>query len=454
MIFSVVIRRALAGMLVASGLAVPASADAVSLRPGDILVTDLARDAVIRVDPATGQQALVSNNIVSDTGLIDIPLGIALDAGGSILVADADAGGAVIRVNPTTGQQTLVSNAAVNTGPDLFSDPAGIALDAQGRILIADLSASGGPGGVIRVNPSSGQQTLVSDNVITTGTGLFDDPGGIALDGQGRILVADGDSTIGDASGAVIRVSPTTGQQTLVSNAAVNTGPDFFSDPTEIALDAQGRILIADLSAFGGPGGVIGVNPDNGQQTPVAIPLGVTYFAEPVGIALDAEGQILIVDRLAEGTGAVIRVDPATAKQTLVSTNAINTGTDLFQGPAAILVVPPSYAECRGAPATIAGDEGPNVIGGTPGRDVIVGFEGNDVLRGLKGNDLVCGGAGKDRETGGGGKDTLVGEAGNDLLRGGPGKDRLIGGKGRDRLRGGGGRDVLRGGPGRDSQRQ
>src|SRR2546426_10927192 len=79
--------------------------------------------------------------------------------GGTILVADEAAFGGlggVIRVNPATGAQTVVSS-GVN-----FVEPTGIAIAANGDILVADPSAFGGGGGVIRVDPTTGAQTVGS----------------------------------------------------------------------------------------------------------------------------------------------------------------------------------------------------------------------------------------------------------------------------------------------------
>ena len=91
---------------------------------------------------------------------------------------------------------------------------------------------------------------------------------------------------------------------------------------------------------------------------------------------------------------------------------------------------------CRGAVATIVGDDGSNHLVGTPGRDVIVGGAGYDRIEGRGGNDLICGGSGADDLRGGPGDDRLFGgtqgvdtpeEPGQgDLLSGGPGDDLLV----------------------------
>jgi Ca2+-binding RTX toxin-like protein len=172
------------------------------------------------------------------------------------------------------------------------------------------------------------------------------------------------------------------------------------------------------------------VDPASGRQTAISTNAspGAALFGKPLGIAFGPRGRILVADEDSQPdlSGAVIRVDPASGRQTAVALNGIGTGPGLLVDPPRIAVVPPSIVSCRGAPATIAGDERPNVLRGTTGPDVIAGLGGNDLIRGLRGNDSLCGGRGRDR---------LRGGAGRDRLFGGPGRDRLLGGSGRDRLR-------------------
>jgi Ca2+-binding RTX toxin-like protein len=418
---------------------------------------------IIRIDPATGQQTAVSSNEISTADLFANPMGLVFDARGRILVVeldgvDASGDGGVVRVDPATGQQTAVSSNEISS-TDLFEEPSGIALDAAGRILITDFDSQGvgTTGAVIRVDPITGQQTAVSNNLIST-PDLFEDPSDIVLDGAGRALVTDREGMGVGNNGAVIRVDPATGQQASVSDENINTGTDLFDTPLGIALDGAGRILVADGDSQGvsGNGAVIRVDPVTGQQTAVSndtINTGTDLFNTPTGDAVDPSGAILVTEadtQSAPFTGAVIRVDPVSGQQTALSTNEIS-GPDLLSEPGGVAVFP---GFCRGRLATITGTPARNVITGTPGVDVVVSLGGNDVVRGLGAGDVVCGGAGNDRLVGGAGKDLLLGEAGKDRLLGGKGRDRLLGGKGRDRLRGGPGRDRLRGGPGRDLQVQ
>jgi len=163
---------------------------------GSILVTDQTAfgggGGVIRVDPATGARTAVSENSApaGEPSFAD-PRGIALDATGSILVPDRNAfagmTGGVIRVDPATGARTAVSENSSPAGGPSFADPNGIALDAGGSILVADFNAFGGGcgmgcGGVIRVDPATGTRTAVSENSAPPGAPSFIEPGGVAVE--------------------------------------------------------------------------------------------------------------------------------------------------------------------------------------------------------------------------------------------------------------------------------
>ena len=213
----------------------------IALAPnGDVLVVDsntFGGGAVIRVDRFTGARTTLSANAApaGGPGFVE-PSAIALAPAGDILIADPSAvpGGAVIRVDPVSGARTTVSD---NTDPPAgpaFHQPVGIALERGGDILIADQAAFDGTGGVIRVNPVSGARTTVSGNAAPAGGPSFVDPYGITLAPNGPILVADHDAFGG--GGGVIRVNPVTGARTTVSHNAAPAGTPSFLAPLGIAV--------------------------------------------------------------------------------------------------------------------------------------------------------------------------------------------------------------------------
>jgi Ca2+-binding RTX toxin-like protein len=479
-----------AAALVAAFAFAPAGALA-QVNAGDVVVADPSafggNGGLIDLDPANGAQRTISNDTISAQALFRDPTGVAFDpANGSLIVADPGAfggTGGLIRVDPESGQQSPLSTNATSL-QKLFVDPTGVARSPSGTLYVTDPNAFGGSGGVIAVDPDSGQQSAVSNNA-KSALALFSDPRGIALEAGGSILVADPDSPVPMAGpeGAVIAVDPSTGAQKLItSNTSSQT--DLFADPAGVAVETPGTLLVANTGASSSATGVILVNRSSGQQYALSTD---GTFSRPSGIAMDLDGKALIADSDAfGGNGGVIRVDPVTGIQTALSGNP-SAPIALFADPSGIAVVPPT---CLGRYATIVGTEGADAITGTPGADVISGRGGDDIIDGGSGADLICGDDGRDRLIGhdgrdrflggtgsdvilgGNGADRAKGELGNDKIDGGRGNDRLygqqkrdvlagakgndalFGGGGRDKLRGGPGHDRLRGGPGKDIQRQ
>ena len=248
---------------------------------------------------------------------------------GDVYVVDDEAfggTGGVIKVDPVTGARTTISSNASATGPP-FAGPEGIVVAPDGSILVGDYDAfAGGGGGVIRVDPATGTRTAVSENGAPTGGPSFVDPSGLAVDSAGRIVVAD-------ASAVVIRVDPVSGVRTAVSQNAAPAGGPSFDNPVGIAIEADGDILVVDSGAFGGTGGVIRVDPVTGARTTVSensSPAGGPSFDHPLGIELEPDGDILVTESDGfGGTGGVIRVDPVTGARATVTSNALIAGPAL-----------------------------------------------------------------------------------------------------------------------------
>lgn len=387
----------------ALALAAPAAAPAaVQLRPGDILVAGTTRGgngAVFRVDPRSGRQTIVSIG-----SLLFSPSDIELAPDGRILVMDPGSlfGGSIVAVDagkpggPTTNQ-TLVSNHQIS-GPDLFDTPLGLTVSGR-RIFVADA----GVPGVIAVD-RDGQQRLVASGE------LFASPVAIDLAPGPRLFVADTFGTE-NRDGSIISVNPANGSQSLVAAGVINEREDLV-EPSGIVV-TQPTVYVADRdSQADGSGAVIATSLTGGKRVVASnAGPGPDLFNDPSGIALDGRGNLVVGDTtvVPDRRGIVIRVAPSTGQTRLLSRGA--DGLDGLASAQALTVVP---ARCGGRVATLVGTSGRDTLRGTPGRDVIAGLGGNDVIEGRGGNDVLCGGPGRD---------TLRGGPGRDEVRGGPGRD-------------------------------
>jgi len=151
-----------------------------------------------------------------------------------------------------------------------------------------------------------------------------------------------------------------------------------------------GRILVTDYGAFGGPGGVIAVDPATGKETKLsandlAVNSGSQLFQDPYAVAVSADGQLLVVDDTAFGGGGLISVDPANGKQTKLSGNdmAVNAGSQFFDLALDLVLTPAGPILVTTTDGFGAGCGGPG-CGGVIAVDPVTGREAK-----LSANDLA-----------------------------------------------------------------
>jgi hypothetical protein len=198
------------------------------------------RAVLVRIDPVTGARAILSDFGNAGQGGLGVePRGLAIEAGGHILVIDAQAGfggagsaqGELVRVHPQTGTRTSVSNFGMGANPG--SNPTSVAVEADGQILATDEGhTSTTPLGLLyRIDPSSGARTILSD--LNTGANTGRKPEGVAVEADGQILVVDKHAGA-LTRGMLFRVDPQTGARTVVSDFGV--GPNGGGDPLALAV--------------------------------------------------------------------------------------------------------------------------------------------------------------------------------------------------------------------------
>lgn len=256
----------------------PAHGAALELAAGDILVTTRFPAAVLRVDPVDGTQTVVTSG-----GQLNLPSGIALEPGWTLVVADAGPlQPAVIRVDPSDGSQSVVSS-----GGELVV-PVDVEVEADGQILVSSQNLDFG-GKIVRIDPQGGGQTVV------TTFGVATRPGSLALDPNGDILVTD------DLGAAVTRVDAQTGVQTPLSSGGLLSSP--------IGIDVSTAAFVADFSGL-----VIRVELDPpGTQTPIA---SGGNLSQPFGIGIESSGDLIVSDQ--GGLADIVRITPGGSQQVLV----------------------------------------------------------------------------------------------------------------------------------------
>jgi streptogramin lyase len=296
-------------------------------QPGPYFVADFVTDstvpALLAVDPA-----LPSRTTVTSAGSLMAPAALeVLPAAAGLVVADPTER-AVIEA-ALTGSQTVASQ------DGRLSHPTSASRDVDGAYLVTDLGDAGAvpplAPAVIRIEPTSGDQTLVSEG------GKLVRPVAGAIDGSGFLIVADAGDGTPDNPPRIVRISPKeglgdAGQAVLSPEPSVPPDPPVqllpLTSPTALALDEGGGvILVADRGDATHPPTVL-------RLVRLAEPPGRIAFAvglaasdpldTPAGIAIDSDRSILVTDGGAAASaddGKVIRVDALSGLQSLVATD-------------------------------------------------------------------------------------------------------------------------------------
>ncbi|HLH23883.1 MAG TPA: NHL repeat-containing protein [Chloroflexota bacterium] len=283
--------------------------------------------------PSRIYRALLVTALVAVVSALQVPVAAAqAPPPGELFVADSNVVPnsflpGLIELSPSPGTPHAVP---VPPG-SIFVSPTGVAIAPDGTVYVVDNSCcASGHGAVIRVDPVSGAQTILADALTPpASTSYLLSPWGMAVAHNGTIYVSD-------LINGIIRVNPATGQQTLVSQG------QFLNNPMGITITADGNVFVADSACCtGANGGIIKLDPTNtnvnANQT-VLVSCCTSFFtqlAQPMGITVGSDGFLYAVGSVGFDP-AVVRVDPGTGAQSMVPIPA----TVLLAGPRGIAAVP------------------------------------------------------------------------------------------------------------------
>jgi sugar lactone lactonase YvrE len=326
------------GIAVDSAGSIYISADATVFKVADGLITVFAEAANLGI-PANPQclglgcaQAYYSR----------FPLGLAVNADGSLLVANALA--QVFKVS--SGTTTLIAGNGSegysgDNGPAARAElyvPAGVAADALGNVYIAD----SGNNRIRRVSNGSiatmaGSGTISGDNGPAASARLKS-PFGVATDGAGNVYIADTlDNSVRRVTNGVI--TTVAGSGTIGDENGGPATSAALNSPYGVATDSEGNIYIADTqenrvrkvakgitTIVAGTGGQ-GFSGDRGP----AVSAELNW---PMGVAVDAAGNIYIADtgnhRIRIITNGVIATAAGDGAEGYTGDNVSATSTALF----------------------------------------------------------------------------------------------------------------------------
>ena len=290
------------------GLALDASGDVLVLDGNNNLIRRVTRAGVVTTVPGLGTIGRVDGN--GNAPSFGDPHGLALGPGGTLVVADT--GNHLIRtIAPDGSVGTRAGSGqprfADGTGTAAsFDQPRAVAVDAAGSTYVADTVNHR----IRRIDVDGHVTTLAGSGQRGDADGLgtaarFDNPQGIVVDAAGaRLYVADsGNHRIrllvrGASSWSVTTLA---GSGTAAFTDGVGTAASF-SSPSGLALQADGQLIVADtqnhrirrVSTTGAVSTVAGSGARGSADGAAA----AATFDTPRGVAVDAAGRIVVADSL------------------------------------------------------------------------------------------------------------------------------------------------------------
>ncbi|MCC6588898.1 MAG: SMP-30/gluconolactonase/LRE family protein [Bryobacterales bacterium] len=279
--------------------------DSVAVDPdGNILITDAGNSNVRKVNPAGTISRFAGTTEASYTGddgqaaltALRTPRGIAVDPTSRAAYLVDSGNNRVRRVTPEGDLTTL----AVRQG-----SMRGLAIDSQGNLYVAipALHVVGRitPDGDITRFAGTGQPGYRSDNVQANLTRLSG-PTDVAVDAQGNVYIADTENHRIRVVGKDGRIRTIAGTGVQGYQGEGQAADVALSRPTGVAVDGDGNVFIADTDnqriRLVAPDGSIRTIAGTGAAgfSGDGGPATQATFRQPVDLALDANGNIYVID--------------------------------------------------------------------------------------------------------------------------------------------------------------
>ncbi len=250
---------------------------------------------------------------------LQYPDGIAVDAAGNIYFTDRDAG-TIRKISPNGTIGAFAGTGAIGSAGDggpaanaLLSDPTGLALDSAGNLYIADTGNNKirmiSPDGAIATVAGTGEFGY-SGNGGPARDAQLSGPEGVAVDSAGNLYIADTFNNL------IRKVAP----GGAIDNYAGNGFPGYSGDngpatgsaiflPTDVAVDRQGNLYIADLGSIRirkVTSGIISTIAGNSKSTvPLdGSPAVSVRLTGPTGLAVDSNGNVYFAEgSIGSGSG-------------------------------------------------------------------------------------------------------------------------------------------------------
>jgi len=253
-----------------------------------IAVVETERDRIVRLNPDGSRQVLGERG--TGRGQFWWPTDVAVEPSGTLLVLD--------HFNHRIVRTDWEGNTWQALGPR-FNRPQQLLLDRKGRIYVSNINT------VIRFDDLTGKGWTVLGGQPSGGPHpdpcKFCHPTGMAFDSEGRFYITN--CLPGWNRSDVVRVDDfACAAAKLLNFKAGPLARHKIEYPTSVAVDAEGRIYVADC----GTDRIVRVDDMEGNGFAV-----LKGFSFPIGLNIDKKGRIWIADT---GNNRIVRIEDITGE--------------------------------------------------------------------------------------------------------------------------------------------
>lgn len=297
-----------------------------ALMPGSLIIGDNDVDAIVALNPITLERTIISdastgvstNYSGSFSAIDDVIIG----PSGNLYVLD-DTFNAVISVDPVTGDRTVISD---NSSPEVGTgDPIGTSnkftFGPDGLLYLTDSTST--LDGIRVIDPATGNRTVLSSESADMYNGTNADPEDLVFI-DGVLYGTD------NRSDSVYTVDLVTGVRTEVPGL---TGASL-SSPNAMHVTSDGVIVVGDA----GLDAIVLVDLVAGTQTILSDDSSVgPDLASPNALEVGDDGIIYVADS-GTGVDMIFAIDPVTGDRTVIGSDTIGTGPYLSNADALTIV--------------------------------------------------------------------------------------------------------------------
>jgi sugar lactone lactonase YvrE len=332
---------------------------------GNLYVADLGINKIRKISTAGVVSTLAGSGTFGNANGTGVaasfkhPSGIAVDASGIIYVADTENN----KIRKITAAGVVSTFAGSGTGGSIdgtgvgasFDHPFGIAVDASGTVYVADTYNNK----IRKITPAGEVSTFAGSGAAGSAEGSgtaasFYSPTGVTVDASGTVYVTSGDHKIRKITPAGV-VSTLAGSGTKGAVDGNGTQASFY-DPWGITVDASGTVYVADNNNHKirkiSPAGAVSTWTGSGTMGDADGSGAAASFNSPVGLAVDASGNVYVGDennnKIRKINAAYTVTPPLPAGLGIDASTGIISGTPSAATPATVYTVTATNASGAG----------------------------------------------------------------------------------------------------------